>query len=883
LTFTSSTFAEGAGPQAGDSVATDCNFEVDTKRLSITADGITVISQAADSVVSTLAGVVYVGSNIGEGANSIFAFRRDSTGALTALPGSPFLTGGSGVTVDMVPTIGPFDSDQNVIVNAEHTRLFAVNPGSDTIAVFDILPDGGLVPVAGSPFASGGINPVSLGLAEDRLYVVNMNFDPRRPDVTAANFPNYTGFTVAEDGTLTPIPGSTVSLTSATAVPTQALISRDNSLLFSTHFFAGELQSFQIEDDGTLVQNSPLILAMSPQAVEFDGGDLFPVEGSPFPSGGVTPMSIGIAGNFVYVVNNNRRPLEEPLPTFPNYTGFTLDPMTGSLTPIPGSTITLPSALQNPSQALISPDGNFLFGADVFGPVPGGNAGRVRSFRIEADGLLTPVSSRRPPASAFTVPTIANGGTGLDLNGDGATDRTPLGLAVHPTEPILYVGFASSQRLGVYTYDTTGALTFVRSVDNSGIGICWILSNAEGTRLYTTNSGDDTLSVYDIGTDPLHPVEIQIVEAKGNGSDLQLAISEDEAFLYLTKQRAFQDDLSFLTQGAPETTPLGEGGHISVFRINEDGTVTEVESSPTMLDVPGDPFTRPHGVATIHNLVYAESNIPGQNMNSIFVFSRDADGNLTELSNSPFPTEGAGLASNPNTLPMAGPFDADQIIVIQPDPPLGMGGRPGFSGRLFAVNPGSNSIAVFDILRPGVDFNMDGMPDTLPLGLQVHPTEPILYVGYTSSRNKVAVYRYDETGQLEFVRTALASGAGVCWMVTNSAGTRLYTTNTGDDTVSVFDISDPENPVEIQLVQLRDNGNPFQLTISPDGDYLYVVKQRDFEVDFAGVPTPPGEGSFLSVLSINPADGTLTEVDSSPQVLDVPAEPITRPQGVAAL
>jgi hypothetical protein len=39
-----------------------------------------------------------------------------------------------------------------VIVNRDHTLLFAVNGGSDTIAVFHINGDGTLTPVDGSPF-----------------------------------------------------------------------------------------------------------------------------------------------------------------------------------------------------------------------------------------------------------------------------------------------------------------------------------------------------------------------------------------------------------------------------------------------------------------------------------------------------------------------------------------------------------------------------------------------------------------------------------------------------------------------------------------------------------------------------------------------------------
>jgi hypothetical protein len=36
----------------------------------------------------------------------------------------------------------------------------------------DIFDDGSLQPVPGSPFPSGGKNPVSIGLAGDKLYVV---------------------------------------------------------------------------------------------------------------------------------------------------------------------------------------------------------------------------------------------------------------------------------------------------------------------------------------------------------------------------------------------------------------------------------------------------------------------------------------------------------------------------------------------------------------------------------------------------------------------------------------------------------------------------------------------------------------------------------------
>ena len=449
--FTSSTFAPDEGPQVGDQVSADCEFKDDDLTLRVKANGESATSDPAEDVTPTLAGVVYVESNIpSANANSIFAFRRDDAdGSLTALPGSPFLTGGAGVGIGAndIPMVGPFDSDQNIIVNAMHTRLFAVNSGSDSIAVFYILPDGGLVPVAGSPFPSNGINPVSVGLAGDHLYVVNKNDNPMLDNSTSR--PNYTGFTVADDG---------------------------------------------------------------------------------------------------------------------------------SLTAIPNSTVELPSATQNPTQALVSPDNSFLFGADLFGEEADLEPGLLESFQILADGTLLQNTPLAPPAAEFTI----------DLNGDGNPDALPLGLQVHPTQHILYVGFVTGNKLGVYTYDDMGQLTFVRAVSNGGALICWIAINSDATRLYTANTGDDTVSVYDIATDPMNPAEMQTVQLKGDGSPFQLTLdSSTGGFLHVVKQRAFP------------TTPLGEGSLLNVLQVNPDGTLTEVDSSPTMLDVPTDPFTRPQGVAAL--------------------------------------------------------------------------------------------------------------------------------------------------------------------------------------------------------------------------------------------------------------------------------------------
>jgi 6-phosphogluconolactonase (cycloisomerase 2 family) len=75
-----------------------------------------------------------------------------------------------------------------------------------------------------------------------------------------------------------------------------------------------------------------------------------------------------------------------------------------------------------------------------------------------------------------------------------------------PRHPLLYVGFVMLNRMGVYRYSRDGGLHFLRTVPNSGQAMCWILANADASRLYTTNTADNSVSVYDAGTNPAVPV-----------------------------------------------------------------------------------------------------------------------------------------------------------------------------------------------------------------------------------------------------------------------------------------------------------------------------------------------------------------------------------------
>ncbi len=213
-------------------------------------------------------------------------------------------------------------------------------------------------------------------------------------------------------------------------------------------------------------------------------GSLTAVNGSPFPSGGSDPVSLGVKNDVLAVVNKDQDPAQNANLVQPNYTAFRVLP-NGVLLPVPDSTVSVAYG-SSPSQALMATQGTFLFGADFLG-------GLVQSFRIGPLGGLNQNSTQALPDSLFVGSTAGH---------------NPLGMRTHPTLPILYADIVGLNEVAAYSYDSNGLLTFVRAVSDSGAGPCWAIVNHAGTRLYATNTGDNSVAVYDL-TDALNPVQIQ--------------------------------------------------------------------------------------------------------------------------------------------------------------------------------------------------------------------------------------------------------------------------------------------------------------------------------------------------------------------------------------
>ena len=99
--------------------------------------------------------------NSNPGQNAVIAFRNNGHGKVTQI--GSFKTNGTGLA-NPQGLLGPDDSDKEVIASPDGRLLFAVNQGSNSVAVFAVKPNGALKLVNNQAVSSGGTEPVSLSI-----------------------------------------------------------------------------------------------------------------------------------------------------------------------------------------------------------------------------------------------------------------------------------------------------------------------------------------------------------------------------------------------------------------------------------------------------------------------------------------------------------------------------------------------------------------------------------------------------------------------------------------------------------------------------------------------------------------------------------------------
>jgi 6-phosphogluconolactonase (cycloisomerase 2 family) len=312
----------------------------------------------------------------------------------------------------------------------------------------------------------------------------------------------------------------------------------EGTLLFAVNSGSNSIAVFQITSEG-----------------------LQAVDGSPFPSGGADPVSLGLKDDILTVVNNDEDPAQNANLVQSNYTTFRVL-SNDALVPIEHSTVSVAYG-SSPSQALIASEGSFVFGADFLG-------GLLQSFHIDEDGRLRQNLPQALPASVFT---------GL------TAPHLPLGMRTNPDLRILYVDITMISKVAVYRYDEKGRLFFVQAVPDSGTAPCWAVVNHAKTRFYATSTGDNSISVFDL-TDPLNPAEIQHFSmADTTGAPFSTVIDGSDQFLYVSSERA-----------SATATPAANAFH--TLKVNSDGTLSE-PFPPTVLPTGGAVPARAQGITVI--------------------------------------------------------------------------------------------------------------------------------------------------------------------------------------------------------------------------------------------------------------------------------------------
>src|SRR3954467_12878359 len=323
----------------------------------------------------------------------------------------------------------------------------------------------------------------------------------------------------------------------------QIVTNADRTLLFAPNTGSDTVAVFHIEADGSLP----------------------PAPGSPFPSRGKAPASVGVKGDELFVANKAQDGERNLDSTAASYATFKIA-TDGSLTPI-GVPFKAP-AHSSPTQTYVPPHtGNLMIATEESGP--------FRAFTIDVRGNLQ--QGQNSPLKLDRR---------VFLPGKRRGNVWPQGLIAHPKLPLIYAGVANIRRLVVYEYDASGRMKYVSSQVNKGTILpCWTQINAAGTRLYTGNAGSQNISVFDISKDPRHPRQIQRVKLHGIGLPWNFQLDPTGRNLFIINMRAVR------------AVPPGRGNTLHSFAIGADGKLKELPSSPVPIPVPLN--TNPWGMAVV--------------------------------------------------------------------------------------------------------------------------------------------------------------------------------------------------------------------------------------------------------------------------------------------
>jgi 6-phosphogluconolactonase len=351
------------------------------------------VGPAGAAGISPVVGYTYVDDNTAP-TNTIAGFDRHADGSLSPIPGSPFPAGGEGLDAGLA-------SQGAIQVTRDGRYLLAVDAQSNQISVLRITA-GGVPVLVGQPVASGGVTPVSVAVSPSGLvYVANQG----------PGGSGYSGFRLHFDGSLTPIPGSTVTVPDGSGVG-DVFFNGFGNLLIGARTTTSQIDSFLVLPDGRLLKapGSPFTgQGLGQLGSEFSPtrpwqlfvsnahngaglgtvsayndffGQLNPIGPSPYADGQTAPCWVEIShdGRYLFTVNT----------VSASISSYSINP-DGSLVLLGSTPITGGGA---DIDARLSPDGKYLL-------VDGSGHNFVSVFAVNGGNLSEVPSSPTPlPAGA---------------------------------------------------------------------------------------------------------------------------------------------------------------------------------------------------------------------------------------------------------------------------------------------------------------------------------------------------------------------------------------------------------------------------------------------------------------------------------------------------
>jgi 6-phosphogluconolactonase (cycloisomerase 2 family) len=583
---------------------------------------------------------------------------------------------------------------------------------------------------------------------------------------------------------------------------------------------------------------------------------------------GASPVALVVdpTGKFLYVANE----------TDESVSGYSIDSMTGALSPIDTDAVTggIQPAIATgiaPAAVTIDPLGKFLYVMNG-----GGAPGSVSAFAIDATaGALTTVAGS--PFAAGTA---------------------PADFAMDASGKFLYVANSGSDDVSAFTIDsTTGALAAVTGSPfgtGTGSGPGAVSVNPSGKFAYVANQAGKSISIFpiDSGTGALGSPSVKTTEAgqsamhvDPSGRYLYVANAADQ-LLRTYRISSFTGGLSLISAARTRTQPVAlamtrgskplvvqpkfgyvaNSGADSVYKysvdastgaLSYDGAASSSVSSPQPYAIAVDPFNRFVYVAN-----YSAYAVSGYTINS-------ASGVLTSI----------GTTITPGT-------DTDALVV---DP----------SGRfLYVLNRNSGipngSVSVYSINQADGTLGTSSIQTVAvgntPSALTIDPTGQYLYVANRNYDNlpaagSVSVFSINPNNGLLTAATGAPAGIEPIAVSTDASGRFLYVVN-GDTSgfssdVEIFAIDASTGTLGTSIGTAPTGDGPVAIGADPKGRFMYVANYNGvtvaaYALESAGLLSTPTLTSSLVApvaVTVDPSGqyayatndgGTITEYEIDP-------------------